>query len=1041
MDKETLHRDIKLYRKQLRELQKELEEYKNKFEEYAERLRRNNTDEEAQYELNRLEQSIEEKNVQIKELQDNIESRTAVDEQTQAFKDKIADLEHELRQKDQELDEKDDQLDELQQTQASSDEIEELKRQLYERDEDIKGLHDALRTSSMEADQKLRQKDRALELKDDELHDLEKQVEAANRDESFAAKRHDLDNSQAEIDRLQKRLQDQQTRAEEELRRLKEQLEQAEGRAATESRQRVEDVDEKEHEIRALEQKLASTQGRDEDVEKLHDKIADLEADVRARDRDVEQGEEQVENLKSKIQQIENETDEELIAAQDRIQELEIEQQRHVKDLQILRDAENKGAEGRSQALVAAEERAQELQQSLEYSQEHSKQLQKELHRLKDDVAHLERELDEKEQISERSAADWARQRKSLEAEQERLEEKVRNLEGIVSQLRESQGTLSGKEMALQRLIDTEKEQHESASTRLRKELEAAKAESDELQNQLEQAMSRAGDWDATKSRHAQVERELKDKIQSLEDEIEVLQSSLDQDATRNRDDLSAARSETDSLRRDLQGLKKDLAAAEQAHTSTKAKLNALEQAPVRSSPSPKGTPPAQRAMRERVQELESSNALIETQMARVDAERKALQERIAATRIAEPEQQQQHHSIDSSSELKSLRDNMTNLKQQNEQLEDELDLLTADVDAANTARDEAITTIRDLRKQLQDAVRAADRKYQSQVTAYERDIANLESELEASKTSQHEAEIKSDSATANVARLRKRLEGAEQELAAARARQRTDSTSPEANRRELRELQDQLRDAQAKSEEAQARLERREQRSRALEAREDGLRTELRSAREDRRAALDQAEALAGELDVLRDAQERNADELAALRRTARKPDVDGVAMQKERNRHAAELRGLAKQITYLTARCTRAEKLRQDAGFAKQYVAKVVEVYAKVHKLDLRMCREMGVVVDMAAVENGTWLEGEPERKLGGGVDATPRKGGGVKAKEILRRREKRPTLSQVAVAIRAAIRMKKRTETWREVEKSHEGVLKKWRAQKAERKMVKA
>ena len=1034
VDKLTLERDMRSYRKQLRNTEKELENCRQRMEEYLEKLKQSNADESLRAELDRLGQIVDEKDAQIRNLEAAADSKDNHEQEVQALKDSIADLEHELRQKDQELDEKDDQIDQLKQASNSPEEEEELRRELEDRDDEIKSLQDALRTTSSESDRKLREKDRALELKDDEVRDLEKELENANRDESFAAKSRKAEDHQHEVDRLHKELENQQARARQESDDLKKQLEQAHNRAATESQQRVEDVDEKEHEIRALHQKLEMAEGRDQEGEKLHDQIADLEFELREKERSIDEKDIQIDGLKTKVGQIENEFDEELIAAQDRIQELEVEKERQLKDLQVLRDAERGHATVRSQVLGDAEERIANLQSSLDQARENEKHLHRESHRLKDDLAHVERELDKKESQAKEDSENWAKLRRNAENERNSLEQKVRSLEEVISQLRESEGTLSGKELALQRLLDSERQQHTLDQEAAKKQLSDANLSCDELRESSQKSATQLRDLESQNSRITQEKHRLKEKIQALEDEIEVLQSPTRNKSDRSVDDLAAAKSESESLRRQLDGLKADLAREETAHAAVKSELRGMKHRQSMNTSS-KVTPSGHRGLqasginvendREKATELEARIKII-------DAERQALQSKLEECRSSLQRLRVNPLSPTKLTGVQTSRDpsaQIAALKQQNEELEDDLDVLASDLDAATAARDEALTTVRDLRKQLSDSARASENKYRAQVTAYERDITNLEAELDTAKTTQRETEIKADTAIATVARLRKRLEGAENDLATARARERT-SASPESKRVEQREL----RDAQARVEEIRERLTRREERVRALEAREDELRTGLKNARDDRRAAVERAESLAADLDELR----AKRDELTAVAQSAKK---DGDAVVKKR--HAAELRGLAKQIEYLSARCSRAEKLRQDAAFAKGYVGKVVEVYARINRLDLRICRDMGVVIDAEAVGE----DSDEPVQLGGHVDATPRgKGGsGVSRRENervgVKRREKRPTLKHVALMIRALLRMRKRAEGWREVRRGHEGILNKWRALREERRALKA
>ena len=1022
VDKLTLQRDLKHYRRQLGQLQKDSE------------ASRRSGNESVNAELDRLQQALEEREAEIGILQESAGLERGQEQEIGKLRDEVADLEHELRQKDQELDEKDDEIEELKTCAAPSDEIDELKAQLQERDEDIKGLQDALRTASAEHDRKLGEKDRALELKDDEVRDVEEELKNAGRGDSFAVKRREVEHHQSEIARLEQELEQSTAAAKQDLADLRTQLETIERRSTSEAQHRAEEVQRRDDQIRALEQKLNSGDDREANTERLQDQVSDLESDLRLKDRTIEEREDLVDELRSKIQQIENDSDEELMAAQDRIQELETQQQRHLKELQALRDVKDHGEVSRSEALETAASRIAELESASIQARDAEQQMRKELHRLKDDVRHLENALDDKEKEAKDTGRAWDRERSLLEADRSQAEQKVKSLESAIAQLRESEGTLSGKGMILQKMLEDGKKQQASALTVLQGRLDDAVDERDRLRTALQQTTSQLREVQRQDSTSSRDLRAVQDKVQSLEDEIEVLQSTHEEPNTQSKDELAALRSESESLRRQMAGLKQDLSRAESEHALTKAQLSSTTKTEPARTPPPKATPPTTRLMRQRVQKLEDdvqAAARLEAQLKEVDNERRILQQRLSeaeARRQSSPDDAAtlvDHSSPSKSparsrqraleSEITALRGQLNNLHEQKNQLEDDLDLLTSDLESATNARDAALDTMRSLRKQLIDVTRAAEHKYHNQVAEYERDISNLEDELSSARASQREHEIKAESTSATVTRLRKRLEGVENELATSRARERTSSESPEAGRRERRELQDALRKAEHRAEELLSKLSDRDVDFQSVRSRHSDLQAQVQTLQQERRNAQTRAENLASDLHALRTAS------------------LDEAAVSKLTNRHAAELRGLVKQIQYLSAKCARAERLRQDAAFAKGYVGKVVEVYARVHKMDMRLVREMGISVPLVDEDEVR------QRRLGGGVDATPRRTRNPLKEESppLRRRAKKLSLLQVALALRAGIRMSRRCQEWTEVRRSHEGVLRKWKTLRDERR----
>ncbi len=63
---------------------------------------------------------------------------------------------------------------------------------------------------------------------------------------------------------------------------------------STEVRRKSRAIEEKDYEIHSLQRKLEAAQGLDQDTEKLHDSIRNLEADLREKERLIDDKEEQL---------------------------------------------------------------------------------------------------------------------------------------------------------------------------------------------------------------------------------------------------------------------------------------------------------------------------------------------------------------------------------------------------------------------------------------------------------------------------------------------------------------------------------------------------------------------------------------------------------------------------------------------------------------------------------------------------------------------------------------------------------------------------
>lgn len=987
VDKVTLQRDLKHQRRSLAQAERDLEYHKLQLLDYAEKLKRRQGGGEMQQELDRLRQALSDKDAEIQELQNRDTSDAEKDAQIIDLQDEIGDLQQDIRAKEMDADQQQEEIDRLkeqaststsaeeldelrQQLQekeneikgyeeeidqlkeqasasTSTGELEELRQQLQEKEDDIKGYEDTLRQVHIETEQKLSDKERRLEAKDDELRELEEELGRANHQTALDAKESELRGVQAEMKSLKEKLDDAAINAKEDVTALRAQLVSAKSEAAADLREKSRAIEDREAEIHTLRQKLESAEGRDTEAEKLHDEIEDLNAELQDKQNAVDERQDQVDELREKVQQVENDIDEELISAQDRIQELETAQQRHLKELQTLRDA---GSRLDDQALEAARHRATELE---------------------NENRKLEREIDDQHNDSMAERQKWDRQRTTLETAKANIEQQAKSLERTIEELQRAEGSLSGREMALQQALQHEKQRHDSSRAALQKELDASNDEFARLQQSLTKAeeterrlrreldvvnaqckkdvdaAQRNGSAEAelrdlrSDLQSVQTEKqELQDKVQGLEDEIEVWQATIDEEA--------------DKAKNEMQGLQQKLVKAQTKYATAQSEVDALRLAPGALSPQSH----SDLQLQQRLHESQSHNA-------RLRKERQSLEAEYATAKA-------------------------------------DLEALQINVEDTEAARASAQELVRDLRKQLKDQQREADRRLQTQINAYETDINNLEQDLEAAQSKNRESSAKNESLASSITRLKTRLTSLETDLATARI-------SGNTSVGERKELHDMLRDAKLKAEDLALQLSEREGRAKIASKREGELRDQLQRAQEEGRMTMDEQ------------------------------------ALRKTKHRHTLELRGLARQIEYLSARLRREEAFRQDLSYSKRYANRVLELYAKVHKLDLGLVRDMGVAVDDVCAQEERQCNAGRVRRLHvaavdtrvadaeaymPGVDATPRgkKSGASRKITVKPQKDTRPTLRSVAFMVLASVRMQRGAESWRGVRKSHEGLLKK-------------
>jgi len=715
--------------------------------------------------------------------------------------------------------------------------------------------------------------------------------------------------------------------------------------------------------------------------------------------------------LEGKLRDTEEELDEELIQAQDRIQELEIQQERNAKELQALRHASSESSTSGQHALESARDRIRDLEEERNSSARDEQQLREDIDVLEDEVRRMKTVIERKEAEFSADRDRWDSQRKALESQKIKAEENASGVQKTLSQLQEAQGTLSSRELSLQQNLQNEEQRHESEVAALRKQLEETADELSLVKKELVKA-------------HNQ-ESGLREKIQDLEDEIGVLQD----------DDLPAAKYETESLRRQLRGLQQDLAKAETEQENVRAQLAAVQTGRQASS-SPQGIPSPQRALDKEVRDLKD-------QLCKVKKERQELHNQLTKAQMDSADAKAdldtlqldlQTHSgsrTQLQQKLQDLQGKLSITKKEKQVLQDSLTTATSDINALQAAVSDleiryeaAEKQSRDLRTQLQTLQREADRKLQSQVSAYEHDIQNLEQDLEDARVRQENSSKASEHTEQNITRLKAKIASLEKDLAIARAAQIDRDTMVE----ERKDLHEMLKDAKLRAEDLALQVLERDSRTENLATKEAELRAQLKRVREERATQSARADDIAKELDILQKSHDQHIEELRALQAlqrqvrfpksslTASTTNVSTVLpkpedLEKAEKRHAAELRGLVRQIEYMGARCRREEAFRQDLGYVKAYFFKQVEMYSEYNEADLRLVRAMGIPTN-DVLEEEAWLQ---VQKSGAMVE---RAGG----------RGMRPGLRTVGLMVLASVRMKRAAEKWGVVRKGHDGLLRK-------------
>ena len=255
--------------------------------------------------------------------------------------------------------------------------------------------------------------------------------------------------------------------------------------------------------------------------------------------------------------------------------------QQAVKDMQItseekeLLHSRHDALAAESQVLQKELSRAQvnlnELEANLEdekqHAQDNDRQLRSEakhgIDHISEELNSLHRKLTDKESEHAAGQDHWESQKRSIESQKQKAEERAAGLQRTIERLQEAEGTLSSREIKLHEALESEKQRHKDEEDVLEHRIEELQDEINEKRQTLEGLRS---DLSQTNEdlRISQRERlAYEEKVQALEDEVEVLQSGLDDEAGKVRQEVNAIEQEAEILRLKLEEAKEQLALAE----------------------------------------------------------------------------------------------------------------------------------------------------------------------------------------------------------------------------------------------------------------------------------------------------------------------------------------------------------------------------------------------------------------------------------------------------------------------------------------------
>ena len=843
-----------------------------------------------------LSRQIEEKAIKLED--DLINMREMYSELQQNHEEKARDiirLQEVLKDRKQDADVQDQRLRD--QNELLRNENESLKRraesadrQVQQADEDLRAKaeakdllhsrHDALTTESQQLQKDLRRAQalsqdlqRQLELEKGRAQQNELELKSEARDESARLVE--------EVSGLRKRLDDHSNRTAAEKdawqterrnfeTQKKKMEEQASGLQRTISRlQETEgNLSDKESQIRRA---LESEKQRHHDEEAiLEGQVKDLNADVAEKRQTIEELRREV----SQAQERQREGEQDRNSWEDRVQSLEDE-------IVVLQAGLDEEAEKAQEQIDVIQEEANTLRSQLDSAKE---QLSQSRTIDQGNIEGLEKQLEktrsENQSFHDRLAT------KTLELQT--LQASMMNVEAerdeLQSQLKDLQSQVDDTFR-----IDQDKIQIRSAKLRLEKEVDRLRGEQKCLKFEVESLERLLAD--ESKRNHSE-QAHLNDKIQNLQQEA----------TTSRRSDVADSRTKIQRLEARIADLQEQLA------TTNSQEDKNIELSVVHKDLS---------AAREKEIDLLEREAAQKSKISNLKQQLDRLQRQIHEAEIARlgsfsPE------SVDGSARKNEI-----------------VELRRQLVDTQKELKD----TRSDFRKDIQTL--------QKKLTESEQQIRQLEEKREQKEADIFSAQqlresLQNQNATsiATISRLRTRIASLEKDPRTSRPRVTEDDTIAE-ERRDLHEL---LKDAKLEAEDLQNAIGSKDSALSALASREKELRANLKRMREERSMHEQKSIALASELDRIQHRHEKAVDQFSrrqlewdqerrAMVSRVRFPNTSfselhgsGKAMDQESKevatQHMSELRGLAKQIQWLKARCQREKDFRAGLVYEKNFL-----------------------------------------------------------------------------------------------------------------------
>lgn len=876
------------------------------------------------------DRQLDEKDDQLEELRDQLNSAKSDTDQAQHLQQDVDEMEAELREKDEELTAKDKRIAEL----------EDRVNSAYDREKSTKKL----RGDVTELEKRVREKDQELDDSNDRYRSLEKKLQSAEAEHA------------ARIGPLQNDLLDAQSKMADkdgEIHALQERLQTARGGWDADAKQTDARLHEKDLAIQETQSKLRE---KSKVIEERDDELADLQRRLRAaenaQDDSSRKQARQIQEQAERIDELQEELRVAGASSQAKLNEKDGLIQAREGEMQTLQNRLSNAQAGESADVRAKTQQIRDLEAAVKQHEATVKDQSQQITSLKARVGAMETPSKKDGLLKQQAEQVRVLQQElqnleqSKDVELDELEQQLQNLEIKNAELEKKNEDL--QKTAGDANIDRQmREQLEEDGKHHQDEINVLTAKIEELEADAEMAAD---------DHHAEIENfrtEMEARAKNVNGDDVKIQDRLES-LTR---DIKAEHAETvQALEDEIFVLESSLEEAQALRTTLEIRITELEQEvqTVQKTAKETGTPARERSeLRQKLRAGDAERETLKATIKDLEADLQAAQQsRTSSTPARERNELRQ--------QLREAEKNSTRLQERIATLEDEIADAQQDKTIAGEREDlhelvkQAKIEAEDLQIQLTDRERKlasssrSEKELKGQLESAQADMEDFQSQMAEFETKIQTSKTKERELRAQL----KDLKDAKIQLEELEAQVGERKTSSSGHARREAELRTQLREAKIEVEQLEIDAADREDQIKRLTKKEAQLRDRLKKSQSNDTIQVDLQGRLAdADLDLqtlnkqLKDrdreiqiSKKREADLRRKLQSLQQVAENDRTLDEKHFNKdvaglqhkHKAEMKGLAKQIQLLRAKCTREEAFRSDLAYMKRFFLMQIKLYS---------------------------------------------------------------------------------------------------------------